>query len=115
VTAVERFNSLHPATPLPTRIGLHGGRMLLGNIGAMDHYEYRAVGDIVTTATRIEGLNKHLRTQILASRTIIDDLEGFSTRELHKKGHNQGNPQAFPGKQGIGHDQVCCSEDGSGR
>ncbi len=82
VTAVERFNSLHPATPLPTRIGLHGGRMLLGNIGAMDHYEYRAVGDIVTTATRIEGLNKHLRTQILVSRTIIDDLEGFSTREL---------------------------------
>ena len=82
VTAVGRFNRLHPETPLPTRIGLHGGRMLLGNIGAMDHYEYRAVGDIVNTATRIEGLNKYLRTRTLASHRILDGLGGFFTRDL---------------------------------
>ncbi|MGD2056494.1 MAG: adenylate/guanylate cyclase domain-containing protein, partial [Gammaproteobacteria bacterium] len=39
----ERTVSHH----LPTRIGLHTGKILLGSIGAMDHYEYRAVGDIV--------------------------------------------------------------------
>jgi len=67
---------------LPTRIGLHSGRILLGNIGAGDHYEYRAVGDIVNTTTRIEGLNKHLGTRILASDEVVGKLGDFLTREI---------------------------------
>ena len=67
---------------LPTRIGLHAGQLVLSHIGAIDHYEYRAVGDIVNTASRIENLNKRLGTSILASRETIDGLEGFITREL---------------------------------
>ena len=46
--------------PLPTRIGLESGEMLLGNIGAEQRYEYRAIGDIVNTASRIQGLNQLL-------------------------------------------------------
>ena len=67
---------------LPTRIGLHSGRLLLGSVGAMDHYEYRAVGDIVNTATRLEGLNKHLGTRLLVSAEVLHGLEGLMTREL---------------------------------
>lgn len=67
---------------LPTRLGLHCGRILLGNVGAGDHYEYRAVGDIVNAATRIEGLNKRLGTRALASREVVEGLEGIVTREL---------------------------------
>jgi adenylate cyclase len=67
---------------LPTRIGLHTGRILLGNIGGGDHYEYRAVGDIVNTTTRIEGLNKHLGTRILASDEVVSELGDFLTREI---------------------------------
>jgi adenylate cyclase len=67
---------------LPTRIGLHAGELVLSHIGAIDHYEYRAIGDIVNTASRIENLNKQLGTSILASRETIDGLEGFITREL---------------------------------
>lgn len=81
-SAVETFNRSHPETPLPTRIGLHGGPLLLGNVGAMDHYEYRAVGDIVNTATRIEGLNKYLGTRILVSHMVVKDLQGILIREL---------------------------------
>lgn len=80
--AVETFNQSHPETPLPTRIGLHGGRMVLGNVGAMDHYEYRAVGDIVNTASRIEGLNKYLGTRILVSQMVVQDLDEILAREL---------------------------------
>jgi len=32
---------------LPTRIGLHVGELMLGPVGALDHFEYRAVGDAV--------------------------------------------------------------------
>lgn len=82
IKSVARFNVEHPDTPLPTRIGLHGGPMLLGNVGGIDHYEYRAIGDIVNTATRIEGVNKHLGTRILGSRQVLEGVDGFLTRDL---------------------------------
>ena len=65
-----------------TRVGLHSGEILLGNLGAMGRYEYRPVGDIVNTATRIEGLNKHLGTHLLASEEVVGRLNGFHTREV---------------------------------
>lgn len=55
---------------------------MLGHIGAIDHYEYRAVGDIVNMATRLEGLNKQLGTRILISNQMIHGLDGYLTREL---------------------------------
>ena len=56
--------------------------MVLGHVGAMDHYEYRAVGDIVNTASRIEGLNKRFGTRILASDDVLIGLDDFLTRRL---------------------------------
>ncbi|NOX92219.1 MAG: adenylate/guanylate cyclase domain-containing protein [Gammaproteobacteria bacterium] len=70
------------STALQTRIGLHAGEIMLGNIGALDHYEYRAVGDIVITASRIEGLNKQLGTALLVSEAVLSGLDGFISREL---------------------------------
>ena len=67
---------------LPTRIGVHSGEIRLGTVGAMDHYEYRLTGDTVNTASRLEGLNKHLGTQILVSEEVVDQLDDFLTREV---------------------------------
>jgi adenylate cyclase len=80
-TAIQHFNQAH-LSKLPTRVGLHYGEMRLGNIGAAGHYEYRAVGDTVNTATRIEGLNKVLGTRILVSGSVIDGLNDFVSREI---------------------------------
>jgi adenylate cyclase len=80
--AVERFNIKHPGKLLPTRIGLHCGYLLLDNIGAEDHYEYAPVGDIVNTVSRIEGLNKQLATQILASAKTLQGVTGVVSREV---------------------------------
>lgn len=79
--AVNSFNR-EQAWPLPTRFGLHAGEMALGNVGTVDHFEYRAVGDIVNTASRIQGLNKQLRTWILASSAALRDVEGLLMRDL---------------------------------
>ena len=81
-SAVHQFNHSHNDTPLPTRIGLHSGKITLGSVGAGDHYEYRPVGDIVNTATRIEGLNKYLGTRILLSEKVLYGIDAFLTREL---------------------------------
>ncbi|MEN8211949.1 MAG: adenylate/guanylate cyclase domain-containing protein [Thermodesulfobacteriota bacterium] len=78
----HRFNHSIENKQLPTRIGLHYGHISLGNIGALDHYEYRPTGDPVNTASRMEGLNKYLNTEILVSGKVIDQLNGFLTRDL---------------------------------
>lgn len=67
---------------LPTRIGLHAGEMMVGNVGAVDHYEYRAVGDVINTTTRIEGLNKYFSTYLLASEEVMNQTDNFLTRNI---------------------------------
>lgn len=67
---------------LPTRIGLHCGELVLGNVGAIGRYEYRAVGDVVNTAQRIQDANKRLGTRVLASGALLDGLEGLASRAL---------------------------------
>jgi adenylate cyclase len=69
---------------LNTRIGLHCGQILLGHIGALDHYEYTPMGDIVNTASRIEYLNKRLSTGLLVSEEMVHQLNGLLTREVGK-------------------------------
>lgn len=69
--AVAGFNQENPGGSLPTRIGLHAGYLMMDNIGAVDHFEYGPVGDIVNTVSRIEGLNKRLGTRILASDQVV--------------------------------------------
>jgi adenylate cyclase len=54
----------------------------VGNIGAVDHFEYRPVGDIVNTASRMEGMNKYLGTQILVSEQVLQRVHGYMTRLL---------------------------------
>lgn len=83
-SAIHQFKQDSDTFQLPTRIGLHSGHIMLGSVGAIDHYEYRPVGDIVNTATRMEGLNKYLGTRILVSSDVINQLGGLQTRELGK-------------------------------
>jgi len=80
--AAERFSQSLESAGLSTRIGLHAGPILLGNIGAADHFEYRAVGDIVNTAARLQALNKLLGTRVLVSRETVDGLDEFRVRDL---------------------------------
>jgi adenylate cyclase len=80
--AVDQFNQTSHAFQLPTRIGLHSGHLALGSVGAIHHFEYRAVGDIVNTVSRIESLNKQLGTRILVSADVLHQVDDFLTREL---------------------------------
>jgi adenylate cyclase len=80
--AVDAFNARQPRWRLPTRIGLESGELLIGNIGAEQHYEYRAIGDIVNTAARIQDLNQELGTRVLISAATIEGTMGLRTRPL---------------------------------
>lgn len=80
--AVDGFNRAYVRRELPTRIGLDSGPLLLGNIGSRARGEYRAIGDIVNTAARLQGLNRYLGTRVLLSGATANDAEGIVTRPL---------------------------------
>nr|MBS0019543.1 adenylate/guanylate cyclase domain-containing protein [Gammaproteobacteria bacterium] len=79
---INRYRLQPGQAALPTRFGLHAGVMVLGNVGAGEHFEYRAVGDVVNTAHRLEQLNKVLGTRILASAEVVRGLDGVISRAL---------------------------------
>ncbi len=67
---------------LPTRLGLHCGPIFFGEVGADGRREIRAVGDIVNTASRIQGANKYLKTRVLASSEVAGRLDTGVQRHL---------------------------------
>ncbi len=79
---LDRFNQDSGRIKLRTRIGIHCGEIFLGNIGGGHRLEYTAIGDTANTASRIEGLNKYLNTDLLISQVMREDLDGFLTRPL---------------------------------
>jgi len=55
-----------------TRIGIHAGEVIVGNFGGKNMFDYRALGDPINTASRLESVNKHLGTRICISEAIHD-------------------------------------------
>jgi adenylate cyclase len=56
-----------------TRIGVHSGEVIVGNFGGSNMFDYRALGDPVNTAARLESVNKHLGTRMCVSEAILAD------------------------------------------
>jgi adenylate cyclase len=81
VAAVDEFNARR-APRLPTRIGVESGELLLGNFGPEQRVGYRAIGDIVNTASRLEGLNKVLGTRVLVSAATLAGTSELAARDL---------------------------------
>ena len=53
-----------------TRIGVHSGDVVVGNFGGSTLFDYRALGDAVNIAARIEGVNRYLGTELCVSEAI---------------------------------------------
>ena len=65
--AAQRFSAGLAARGIKwghTRIGVHTGMALVGNIGTRGKLKYGALGDTLNTASRVEGLNKYIGSHV---------------------------------------------------
>ena len=75
-----------------TRMGVHTGEVIVGNFGGSTIFDYRALGDPVNTASRLESVNKHLGTRICVSEATLSGCTGVVVRPVGRlvlKGKSQ--------------------------
>ncbi|WP_296511165.1 adenylate/guanylate cyclase domain-containing protein [Rhodoferax sp.] len=79
----NRFSQQQHAQGIPfgkTRIGVNTGDVLVGNFGGQVMLDYRALGDAINTAARLETLNNHLGTRISVSASTVEQCPDFVGR-----------------------------------
>jgi adenylate cyclase len=80
---LNRYWAAENKPALITRIGIHCGTAVVGNIGSSERMNYTALGDSVNLSARLEGTNKMYGTQILISHDMVTQLTGdFTTRPI---------------------------------
>lgn len=93
IIAVQKHLSTRSGRSIQTRIGLHAGEFRLNFVRVGVRYFYKGTGDTLNIASRIEQLNKKLKTYILASDSVVENTDQislkhhglFSIRGLSKK------------------------------
>lgn len=66
-----------------TRIGMHIGDAIVGNLGSSERLNYTAIGDTINIANRLVGINKIYGTQIIISRLVYETLKNdFVMRKI---------------------------------
>lgn len=81
----EEYAATQQAKGIPfghTRIGVHSGEVIVGNFGGSTLFDYRALGDAVNTASRLESVNKHLGTHICVSEACLAGCGEVQSRPI---------------------------------
>lgn len=80
--AIGAFRQRHTLLKAALRVGLEAGHFYIGHAGGGGHFVFSIVGDTANTASRIESLNKHTGTQILATQEVVEGLDGLLLRPV---------------------------------
>jgi adenylate cyclase len=70
VDELNRFLSHDLREPIRFGIGIHGGEVIIGDIGYRDHIVFTALGDAVNIAARLQDMTKSLACQAIISEEV---------------------------------------------
>jgi adenylate cyclase len=69
--------------PWRTRMGIHTGEVVVGNIGTAERMNYTAIGSTVNMASRLQSMNKEYKTEIIISESVLEKIGArYITRPL---------------------------------
>jgi len=74
---VDRMDALTQGLPVPhfrIGVGVHYGKVVMGNVGSAKRMDYTCIGDVVNVASRLESETKGFATAILVSREVRDRI-----------------------------------------
>jgi adenylate cyclase len=80
--AVDQFNAETEGVNLYGRVGMEEGQFYLGHTGGGGRLGYSILGDCANTAARLESLNKHLGTHVLASHAVVGGADNLLLRPV---------------------------------
>ena len=61
---------------------MHSGEVIVGNFGGSTIFDYRALGDPINTAARLESANKQFGTLICVSGATLSACSGWPARPI---------------------------------
>jgi adenylate cyclase len=70
VDELNQFLSHDLHEPIRFGIGIHGGEVIIGDIGYRDHMVFTALGDAVNVAARLQDMTKNLGCEIIVSEEV---------------------------------------------
>ena len=70
VAELNQFLSHDLREPIRFGIGIHGGEVIIGDIGYRDHMVFTALGDAVNVAARLQDMTKTLGCEAIFSEEV---------------------------------------------
>jgi len=70
IDELNQFLSHDLLEPLRFGIGIHGGEVIIGDIGYRDHQVFTALGDAVNVAARLQDMTKGLECEVILSEEV---------------------------------------------
>jgi adenylate cyclase len=70
VDELNQFLSHDLREPIRFGIGIHGGEVIIGDIGYRDHMVFTALGDAVNVAARLQDMTKSLGCEAIISEEV---------------------------------------------
>ena len=93
VEELNKFLSHDLREPIRFGIGIHGGEVIVGDIGYRDHMVFTALGDPVNVAARLQDMTKQLTCEVVVSDEVRATgglaAEALPQQEVAIRGRNE--------------------------